>query len=361
MAINYLYIDDEQNETVEGIKKNLTSDSLTIDIKRPFSWDKQIEWLIDENNLDKYDGLLIDLKLEFSDANNKLKYFGPDLAQAIRTKTKEGKIKDLPILLCTTDQNLMNLFDRTSSDLFDKKFNKKYDFSNDKSTLQFIAFAEAYHAINENKKVSEILKSNPSLLHEVEIECQKFTTSHDISNFIYHQVINCQGIFIDEPLLAIRFGIDFEFSPGWNDFKEQHLKKFMYEGIFSTAHQRWYQNPVLDWWKSVTGRSLQVLDANERVSKIKELLGPFDLKPLTLPEAQHYSNFWYRCIISNVPLESGDGLMTIHMPKYIWQEPSFVSMNYIMSEGRDAQKIKGLLGSNELKIFEDILSKQRGR
>lgn len=38
--------------------------------------------------------------------------------------------------------------------------------------------------------------------------------------------------------------------------------------------------------------------------------------------------------------------MTIHMPRYIWQESTFISMNYIMSDGRDAQKIKGLLGSN---------------
>lgn len=361
MAINYLYIDDEQDETVEGIKKNLTSDLLTIDVKRPFSWDKQIEWLIDDKNLDKYDGLLIDLKLEFSDADNKLRYFGPDLAQAIRTKTKEGKIKDLPILLCTTDQNLMNLFDRTSADLFDKKFNKKNDFLNSKSTLLFIAFAEAYQLINQTKELSEILKIDSNLIHELATECLKLKTTHDISNFLYNQVINCEGIFIDEPLLAIRLGIDIKKSPGWGIFKENVLYQFLYQGIFSSAHERWFQDPLLSWWKSITGRSLQVLDANERIVKIKEFIGDYELTPLSLPSAQNYSNFWYRCIISGVPLESGDGLMTIDMPKYIWQEQTFISMNYIMSDGRDAQRIKGLLGSNELKIFEDILSKQRGR
>jgi len=118
--------------------------------------------------------------------------------------------------------------------------------------------------------------------------------------------MHCQGIFIDEPLLAILLGIDVKQSSDWNKFKEQYLRKFIYEGIFSSAYERWYQSPLLDWWKSVTGRSLQVLDANERVSKIKELLGDFDILPLKLPQSQHYSNFWYCCILSDAPLESGD-------------------------------------------------------
>lgn len=359
MSTNYLYIDDEIEEVVNGITKNLTSDELSTVVQRAMSWDTEITNLIEKRELDKYDGLLIDLQLKFSTSDSEqVKYFGPDLVQAIRTKVKSGHINDLPILLCSSENKLLDLFDKTSLDLFDKKYDKVKDLSNDSAKTELISFSTAYKKLNAQESLQKILETDEDLF-EFELEFNKLKTPHEKINFIYNQLILKPGLVLDESLLAIRLGIDKNKSKDWEEIKNKILAPFKYEGILHEFNDRWWQSRLLRWWKENFKTSLQVIPAFDRVKLLKEKFNLDGLNPLTLPDHQRYETFWYKCLLSDTPLESADGFKTIEMPKYFWQEPSFISLSHIWSEERSVAKIKELLGNYESERLDEIIKQQK--
>lgn len=358
MAIKYLYIDDETPAKSSGIVKPLINDALDFAIERPKSWNDQKIQLIESGALNDYDGLLLDLKLEFSEGEeNVVKFNGADLAQTIRTDVKAGKVDDLPIFLCSTDDKYMALFDRTSYDLFDKKYRKDVDFVSGEARSEFIAFAGAYKTVKENADVARLLQKEVSgnddliALSAALAGCR---TPHEKVYLIDRFVIQANGILLDEPLLAIRLGIDIDKSAGWQSLKETVLRTFEYSGILSGCYQRWWQADLLRWWRETIGKSLRVMSAKERVDALLQKVGASDLVSIDLPTHHRFDTFWYKCSLSNTPLEPSDGLRTIEMPRYVWQEPSYISTAYMMSEERDRHQIMSLLGANEQMIFEEL-------
>ena len=358
MAIKFLYIDDEKLETSEGIVKNLRNENLEFIIERPQSWNEQKLNLIENQSIDKYDGLLLDLKLEFSDGDsNDVKFSGTDLAQTIRSDVKSGKIKDLPIFLCSTDDNFMSLFDRTSFDLFDRKYRKDKDFENEDVRNEFIAFAKAYHNIIENNDIENLLQKkiidNDDLV-ALNAELKDFKTPHEFVYLINRYVIQSNGILLDEEMLAIRLGIDTKSSTDWPELKSNLLNEYKYQGILSDFYERWWQKDILNWWKNIFGKSLIIMSAKDKVSAIIDRFSLKELYPLPLPEHHRFDTFWYKCRLSNYPLEPSDALKTIEMPRYAWQEPSYISVAYIKSDERDRALIVSLLGANEMRIFDNL-------
>ena len=92
MAIHYFYIDDdpESQKKVEGFN----SEELSIyAMQHKDSWELQLEFLKEYE--DKYDGLILDLKLDDlpNDNNIRAKFRGTSIAQEIRTRQKEGILK----------------------------------------------------------------------------------------------------------------------------------------------------------------------------------------------------------------------------------------------------------------------------
>ncbi|WHT39546.1 hypothetical protein QNH98_02260 [Myroides sp. mNGS23_01] len=96
--MKFLYIDDETPEKSLGLILNLLGksikDQFEYEIEQPKTWNEQKAHLIERGELDKYDGLLLDLKLQFSEGDdNNVRFSGPDLAQTIRSEVRAKKIK----------------------------------------------------------------------------------------------------------------------------------------------------------------------------------------------------------------------------------------------------------------------------
>lgn len=355
----YLYIDDEEDKVVQGIVKNLSSKNLTVEAVRARSWDTEIDELIDHKKLNEYDGLLVDLQLKFAiNDKEKIKYLGPDLVQAIRSKIKSRDILDLPILLCSSESNWRDLLDETSINLFDKKYSKVTHLSKTSTSTELESFANAYKVLNYTDKLQDILQYDGELF-ELELNFKDLATSHEKSRLIYDQIILVPGLLIDEDLLAIRLGIDRDKSEDWEKLKSEVLIKFKYEGILCEFNNRWWQADLTKWWKDTFNQSLQVLSAIERVALIKDKFNLSGIKELKLPANHKYDTFWYKCRLTNTPVESADALKTIEMPKYYWQEHTYISLNYIWSEDRDVPAIRSLLGSYESEKFDSIIERQR--
>lgn len=360
MAIKYLYIDDETEESVEGIIKHLNTEpeKLVVEHEQPKTWNIQVKKLISDNYLNQFEGLLLDLKLEFSQGEeNDVKYYGSDLAQTIRTAVKAGQIKDLPILLCSTDDKLKDFFDKTSVNLFDKKYNKDRELPLANTISEFVDFAEAYKVLNEGVLLKDILRSSENLVTDliaVESVYNTFVTSHEKAIFLYNQIILTPGLLIDEDLLAIRLGVDKDKSTDWLPMLEKISQICKYTGVLSLAFERWWLKDLLVWWKAQFKKGIKITTARDRVEHLKAYFNINNLTPLELPNNHKYDTFWYKCVMSNYPLESADGLRTLDQPRYVWHEPSYISMAYLISEERNTKDIKAVLGANEQEIFDSL-------
>lgn len=361
MATKYLYIDDDQN--AYGIVKAIEEKGLLeFDIRQPKTWNEQKEDLIDKGEINNYDGLLLDLKLEFSSGeSNVVKFSGADLAQSIRTEAKSNStISDLPIILCSTDNLLMDYLDRTSYDLFDVKYSK--DLSSKYNSLnqqEFLCFAVAYKTVNEikDRDVSTIVGNDSDSVSEIDIlqlEINKFQTTHEIMYLLNRYFINSPGPLLDEELLAIRLGVDMSKSTDWKILKEHFLSPYKYQGVLSGCFDRWWMDEINTAFKNRFGKSLKILNANERIAFLKSIENVDNIVPLDIPENHSFGTFWYKCKLSGVPLDPSDGLRTIEMPRYSWQEPSYISISYLMSDDRDREAVLKLLGPIEREIFESF-------
>ena len=359
MAIKFLYIDDEPTNA-KGIIMPICDTDLEITVEPPKTWSEQKVHLIDSQGLNQYDGILLDLKLEFTDkANEETKYKGSDLAQSIRTDVKSKKIHDLPIFLCSTQD--MQSLDRTGYDLFDKVYYKDSFSSDSNIKVEFIDFANAYKSLRQGFDIPILLNINiddNDDLFALQSEINKCITPHEVVYLIHKYVIQSNGILLDENLLAIRLGIDKERSKDWIKLKDELLTEFKYKGILSNCYSRWWQSPILNWWKMTFGKSLKVMSSENKISALKQKFKMDDLVPITLPANHKFDSFWYKCILSDFALEPSDAFRTLEMPRYVWQEPNYISVAYLTSDERDRHKIMSLIGKNEQKFFEHMIKNQ---
>jgi len=341
MAIKYLYIDDQAEDNTgyaDGL--SIKPDKLIVESPlMPEDWESQIKYIRD--NRSKYNGLLLDLRLTNRSKNeNNVKYQSPALAQEIRNLVKEGLIDDLPIILCSTDDNFKSLYDSTNQDLFDAIYEK--DKMNGNEVIdEFIAYAKVYEAIyNNSNNLKQLLNSGDVNITQVEQYFIDLNTVHERAALL-KQVVFPSGILIDEKLLAIRLGVDKEKSEDWEKLlnKFNRSSKSKYKGVYSNAWQRWWMPLISKWWdKKFPNLFFQNTPASE---KVEDLVKEFKLKKLItleLPEYHEYDSFWTKCIKSGLPMVSADGLRTKDIPKYDWQDISYISYNFIKNSSLKQQK-----------------------
>lgn len=121
--IKYLYIDDESNETVDSFTDGLKDENLLIEYKHVDEINSK-DFFIE--NLNNYDGLLLDLRTdEFSKNSN---FTGSVWGQHVRDLSTDSKltVKDVPIVLFSTDLKLKATYfkDLTSNNIFDRFLTK---------------------------------------------------------------------------------------------------------------------------------------------------------------------------------------------------------------------------------------------
>lgn len=358
MPLKFLYIDDESEKIARGLITHLDDGQiLEFKIETPKTWNKQKYEMIDNAGLNEYNGLLLDFKLQFSDdENSEVKYSGAELAQSIRNGAKAGTIRDIPIFLCSTEDFYISYFDRTSKDLFDKKYKKDKTLNTEQTKIELFSFAEAYNQICKDRDTATIIKKEKDVEDDIQIlntELECLETPHEIVYLLHNYFMQSPGLLVDEDLLAIRLGINKSASKDWQKLKEKYLKNFKYNGVLFECYPRWWQFEINNWWKETFGKSLAITTAQERVSKMIESL-KLELVPLVTPKHQKYNTFWYKCRLSNTPLDATDGLRTIEMPRYAWQEPTYISLGYALSDNRETDAIYSLLGPNEREIFDEL-------
>lgn len=342
--INYLYIDDYFNKnrinTLTSMVQRLEDGKL---LKITPQSSSQFEKIINllQTELNNYDGLIIDLKLndEPNDKGEISQTNAAPIAQFIRDSASEGKMKNLPIVLCSTDENIKIFYkkDFTSHDLFDMRFLKvPKDQKIWNSIIQELyALAEGYYLLEEFKgDFAKILAIEPTTLDSrilSRFDEESEIPSHEYAKYILKEMIFINGPLIEESILAARLGIDIRNSQDWEELITKYFSEAKYRGVFSPGWTRWWAHIIYKQFENITNKPLQILDAKEKVLLLKEKTG---LNKLTYPEpiskCSSYK-YWTVCKGHNRPLDPREGFKvnTYSEPKP-WQEYEYISLDAML-------------------------------
>lgn len=285
------------------------------------------------------DGFILDLRL---DRELDTKYKGNTLAQEIRNLATLGEIKDCPIILFSAPDKLETLYDidNTSHNLFDAKYIKGALDDRKKSKKargELIALAQGYKEINENKSINKLFKRSEDnidyrIVQTFEELISKKTASHEFARFIIQDLLGITGLVINESLLASRLGIDLKRSPknDWIEIKKL-LYQSRYQGVFSTAFERWWMQDVFSWWKQeVSSSPMGNLVSKQRVELINDKFNTH-----CLPLEENGELHWFVCQKTDVALDLNYAIRLSGNEANIipWEEANYVSLsNALMIE-----------------------------
>jgi hypothetical protein len=360
----YLYFDD-QEVTAQGVKDNLDSENLIIEIKREQPWSKIIDNLL--NSESTFDGLILDWRLDGEDGS--LADFSAEaLAQQCRmlqVGTTNGRMfgKNFPIILCSaqTGFSAVREKDTTSIDLFDGIFEKSQLEDQEEFLLSLV---EAYKILDSSGvSISTILglsekdQQNIDANLIMKIEELKARQPHEMIHFILKELLNAKGALINEKVLAARLGVNIE-SEGWLLLKEK-IEKMKYRGILAMENN-WWSDILNDWWiDEFDGRILKFLSATERIEllekKFTDLKGK--LQEALLSKGADNKEFWTVCCGTDAPLAEVDGFIIDKHLHYSWQDQEYVCLEEAMEETHRGVKWNSLLSYEEERLkqyFDDI-------
>jgi hypothetical protein len=245
----------------------------------------------------------------------------------------------------------------------------KDDLSKDHTQAEFIALANGYKLLNATDKKPHIIlgvseADYARLDVRFQAEFKRFfdalspAPAHQIAQFLLREVLEHQGILIDEDVLAARLGVD-KSLPAWKDLKEK-LETARYKGVFGEAWVRWWWFGVEKWCEEKFGDiSLQNTPSSKRVNLLKNALP--DLQNLVPASPIEYCNsdeFWTVCYATKKPLDYFDGFKTnVHL-HYEWQEPIYVS-NFAVLEYGNKVEGKWELSPTEMSRYREFKNRHR--
>lgn len=358
MPIKYLYIDDESIEKLKSYASAIQDDTLVIEMEQPIDFTPLMKRLDD---LKEYDGLILDWRLDMiSVGDSCVEFRAGALAQEIRTRGTEGRAKELPIVLLSTQEMLMSSYngDFTSKDLFDQAYYKDIFVSNGSGVrAELMSLAMGYDKIRSQvaKGPKAILEIDEAILPLLD---SRFTSRfsgdvkasvHDCARFLLKEAIFTPGVLISEELLAARLGVDREASADWSTLLEQLLPETKYNGPFCEAWPRWWSWLVEHvWWVSLEENKQSVvplsnLTAEQRVERLKVYLELANLVPLKPIKEGYSTRFHTICAVDETPLDPIDGVL-ISDPDgkepLSWQDRRYISMDAALSRRYEDARYK---------------------
>ncbi|MEO3449586.1 hypothetical protein ABG862_17645 [Bacteroides xylanisolvens] len=146
---------------------------------------------------------------------------------------------------------------------------------------------------------------------------------------IITELLDKQGLLINEDVLAARLGIDKTSSPDWELLK-QSLSTAQYTGVFYEGWPKWWMHLVDRWWteKIEVNLSLRSTPASKKVEQIRAKLNFDKLEVAQRIDKSVSDEFWTICKGYNRPLDPVDGLIIQGQDNlYPWQEPEYVSID----------------------------------
>ena len=347
MAIQYYYIDDDPKsyDKIQGFE----CDNLVIKtVQHQDTWEEQLTFL--KNNEQFIDGLVLDLKLDDlpNGHHKRAEFRGTSLAQEIRTRQKEGGLKGFPIVLFSANDKVQLALENSGKDLFDICIDKSNikDESFSIYSPQMIALVKGYNKLQSSKNNDEIFCINSSLLDSrfvSEFDSIKSSPIHIQARFLITELLEKQGLLVNEDVLAARLGINKEMSDDWNLLKKE-IEHTLYKGVFAEGWTRWWMPSIDKWWSKDLNANfpLRSSAAKDRVELIQN---HFQIKKLVVAEKIDKSNseeFWTVCMAYNRPLDPVDGLLIQGQDNlYPWQEPAYVSIDAALRR-KNIDKWKGV-------------------
>ncbi|MEX0313646.1 MAG: hypothetical protein AB3N18_05675 [Allomuricauda sp.] len=333
----YIYIDDENDPSTEAIVDGLNDTGIIeVSYRQVEEFNSQISFF--EKELNSFQGIILDLRLD-ENMGVGVRFTAPSLAQEIRTKSGAGLgIQEIPIILCSTDQKIKALYSReqSSHDLFDYEFLKGASPNWIKIASRLNSLAEGYRKIKEVDYNIENVFGRPMADIDARI-LGKFIDKelgfpvHEFSQHILKQLIRWPGPLIGFELLGAKLGLDIELSEDWEELLNEHLINCRYTGVFSEGWSRWWNDLLVNWFNSLTGKRLSTLKAEERVDMLKEKLGLTKLvaaKPLPKSVSTNYSTI---CEFYRKPIDPFEGFKVFGRkdPKP-WQEHQYLSIEAVL-------------------------------
>ena len=352
MVTKYLYIDDEARSSLESYIRAVEGGEEQIQI----TFDDQIMHLLVV--LNNYDGLILDWQLDDipHDSGKRVLFRAGSLAQEIRTKGTSHQVKELPIILWSTKPKLRRSYfsDKTSHDLFDVLYDKGDVVDRAaKVRKEILSLVRGYerltqfanHATTFNQ-VLGVTEEDYKLLNSRFVghfTRDRSTPTHEYAGFLLKEVLLRPGVVIGEELLAARLGVNSHESSEWKSLLAQLPKNTEYRGPFCEAWHRWWTVLVEKvWWRSLSSDlpSLSVLNANERVAKLKEYTGLQGLVAAT-PMAESYGDrFQTICEVSRQPLDPIDGVVMDEKERLPWQERRYLSVDAALERRGQEEELR---------------------
>lgn len=425
--IKYYFFDDtqEQESLIDNLNK-VDESRLIIEFKKiSQNWNKNLELIIDL--VENADGFLFDWQLRPSsdnsgssnpmdlvEENESLYGFDSEaIVQQLRTLMLKGNIPSIPIILCSTDSKIKQLFNKDFSgyNLFDLIYNKSdflysIDKNNDDTVRferyvnEFVALAEGYKQIEESKNsLSAILnKSEESLMFYQNNFYAYFDNilsrngdanynkQNHIHEFIFHllnEFILEEGVLVSEYTLATRLGVSRQSlkSKTWKKFLEENLcwakgldkdisstrdvhldqdnfscNEIKYAGVLSSAWERWWMFEVEDWWDEIfPEHSLRRSTPETKVQLINSTF-KCDFTPIKKNEYHSSEYFWYNCTQTGAPIDSSDGILLAgETAKKNWLDKKYLAVATVVKD--KLVETSSMIAPKEFKRAEKLLKK----
>ncbi|MES3676971.1 hypothetical protein QC589_13520 [Halomonas elongata] len=238
---------------------------------------------------------------------------GPGIAQDIRVKQKSQEIPEYPVIrfaaLKKVKQNVRG--DPTSDDLFDIKVQKERVARDITSLSEEIKGVRDVYDFLSRIKRGSIRKREIFGCTDEEFECwgnEAFcrrilgsvnTSVHVAAGYFMRNFLVPSGLLIDEVMLSVRLGVDYDTSGGsWLELKKN--LDFHYQGAGGGFFRRWWAFGLEEWWfNNINAEEPLVgLPATERVKFLERALGIKNITPLDLPRGSPGVSPWRLCTLS---------------------------------------------------------------
>lgn len=379
MPYKYLYIDDVKDGNEVGVINGLKKGGhLEVDFMQPKQWDVMFKKEVDgkpnaeylPNNLESYDGLILDLRL-YDNANSDgytATYRGSTVAQELRTLVKEKTIsKDIPIVLITANENIDTSLDETGKDLFDTIVKRSNIGNYDNFRNKLISLSKGYISLNSEEKIVKNFLAYENIqnidfrfvqyLNEI-----KDQPAHVIARFLTKNVLEKPSFLIDEYYLSSRLGVSIE-SDDWQKFKEEFLDIFKYRGAFSDFYERWWMNDIENWWDDrFKENCLRTMTSKERVGLLIETLN-LKLLPIEKTHRSSSEKFWTVCKVTKRAIDNVDGFIIANQEdNFPWQEKEYISRDEALRPtNKDMWKDIAMIDKERLNKLKSLLEIEEQR
>lgn len=337
----YVYVDDENDHSITSLISGFNDTGLVtvhqLSINKGMNFSDLVALIKSKIIDDKFDGLLIDLRLD-GEGPNRLDYSAISISAELRAIAARKDIPSFPIVLCSTLPKIKETYksDKTSHDLFDYTFRKSENPDYERFSKKLKTLAEGYKTLPyDADSIDKIFQREDYKNLDQRIFERFFNQDvivpYDFAHFTVKTLFHSTNPLIKETILASRLGVNiWESGKSW----EELLSKFedcKFNGLFSDGWNRWWADLLNVKLKAISGKNFSFLKARERVSILKETFGIYGIVAAEPIEHNASTEFWTICEATKSPLDPLEGFkVKLSHELKSWQEPKYISLYAVL-------------------------------